>query len=172
MPVMRRPGWIAWKASEARKIILYNLEKGVLPVDEEDCSAEHAWEYYSRLAEFALVQFSQLKERVRDHRKQCREQITWADCELEMLERDRQFSPQQMENHRGEPVFDLFPAKILLHADVREGKHLTKTPSQLQQSQPAYAPFNPRKFKHRIYQEVRREKFLNYLAKKRAGLVK
>jgi hypothetical protein len=67
---------------------------------------------------------------------------------------------------------DLSPAKRLLPADVREGKHLTVMPSQLQQSQAAYAPFDPRNFKHRIYQEVRREKFFNYLPKKRAGILK
>jgi hypothetical protein len=63
---------------------------------------------------------------------------------------------------------------MLLRADVQEGKHLlTMTPSQLQLSQTAYAPFDPKIFTHRIYyQEVRREKFLNYLAKKRAGILK
>jgi hypothetical protein len=85
---------------------------------------------------------------------------------------DRQLIPRQTENHRGEPVFDLSPAKMLLRADVLAGKHLTMTPSQLQQSQAAYAPFDARKFKHRIYQEVRREKYLNYLARKRAGILK
>jgi hypothetical protein len=125
------------------------------------------------MAEFVPVIFSQFKGRVRDHRKQCREQITRSDRELDVLAHDRQLFPRQMENHRGEPVlFDLSAAKLLLRADVREGKHLTMTPSQLQQSQAAYAPFDQRKFKHRIYQEVCREKFLNYHAKKRAGILK
>jgi hypothetical protein len=168
----RRPGWINWKASRARQILLDDLESGVLPVDEEDCSAEDAWAIYSQMTEFVPVIFSQFKERVRDHRKQCREQITRSDRELDMLAHDRQLFPRQMENHHGEPVFDLSAAKLLLRADVREGKHLAMTPSQLQQSQAAYAPFDQRKFKHRIYQEVRREKFLNYLAKKRAGILK
>jgi hypothetical protein len=173
MPVARRPGWIDWKASSAKQIILDDLENGVLPVNEEDCSAEDAWTLYSKMAEFVPVVFSQFKERLRDHRKQCRQQITRADRESEMLAHDRQLFPRQMENHRGEPVFDLSAAKMLLRADVREGKHLTMTPSQLQQTRPAaYGPFDPRKFKHRIYQEVRREKFLNHLASKRAGILK
>jgi hypothetical protein len=171
MPVARRPGWIDWKASRARQIILDDLEHGVLPVDEEECSIEEAWRFYSQMAEFVPVAFSQFKERVKGHRKQCREQITRSDLELEMLAHDRQLFPRQMVNHRGEPGFDLSAAKMLLRADVKEGKHLRMTPSQLQLSQAAYAPFDPRKFKHRIYQEVRREKFLNYLAKKRAGIL-
>jgi hypothetical protein len=172
MPVARRPDWINWKASRARQIILDDLEHGILPVDDEECSIEEAWTFYSQMAEFVTVVFSQFKERVRDHRKQCREQITRSDQELEMLAHDRQLFPRQMVNHRGEPVFELSPAKMLLRADVREGKHLTMTPSQLQLSQTAYAPFDPKIFMHRIYQEVRREKFLNYLAKKRAGILK
>jgi hypothetical protein len=173
MPVARRDGWIDWRTSRARQIILDDLESGVLPVDEEECSAEDAWTFvYSKIADFDPVIFSQFKERVKDHRKQCREKITRADLELEMLLHDRQFFPRQMENNRGEPVFDLSAAKMLLRDDVREGRHLAMTPSQLQQSRAAYAPFDARKFTHRIYQEIRREKFLNYLAKKRAGVLK
>ena len=137
-----------------------------------ECSIEEAWTFYSQMAEFVPVAFSQFKERVKGHRKQCRAQITRSDLELEVLAHDRQLFPRQMVNHRGEPVFDLLAAQLLLRADVKEGKHLRMTPSQLQLSQAAYAPFDPRKFKHRNDQEVRREKFLNYLAKKRAGILK
>jgi hypothetical protein len=64
-----------------------------------------------------------------------------------------------MENHRGEPVFDLSPAKLLLHRDVAERKHLIMPPTELQQSRIIeYGPFGKREFKHRIYQAVRREK--------------
>jgi hypothetical protein len=94
MLVARPPGWIDWKASSAKQIILDNLENGVLPVDEEECSAEHAWTLiYSKMAEFVPVVFSHFKERVRDHHKQCWEQITWSDRESEMLAHDRQLFP-------------------------------------------------------------------------------
>jgi hypothetical protein len=53
--------------------------------------------------------------------------------------------------------------------DAKEGKRNRMTPSQLQNSRVEYHPFNARKFKHRIYQEVRRMKFINYLEQKRAG---
>jgi hypothetical protein len=43
------------------------------------------------------------------------------------------------------------------------------TPSQLQNSRVEYHPLNARKFKHRIYQEVRSVKFVHYLKQKRAG---
>jgi hypothetical protein len=88
-----------------------------LPVDEEDCSAEDAWTLiYSQMAEFVPVIFSQFKEGVRDHHKQCREQITWSGRDFEMLAHARQLL--RMENHHGKPVLDLSTAKMLLHADV------------------------------------------------------
>jgi hypothetical protein len=74
-------------------------------------------------------------------------------------------------HQRSEPVFDLSPAKLLLRADVMEGKHHRMTPTELKNSRIEYRPFKAKKFKHRIYQEVRRQKFINYLNLKRAGNV-
>jgi hypothetical protein len=88
--------------------------------------------------------------------------------EKEALEHDRATFPRQTRNHRGEPVFDVSNAKLLLRGDVADGKHLTMQPALLQQLRREYKPFKPRKFKERIYQEVRCVKFLNYLEQKRA----
>ena len=76
-------------------------------------------------------------------------------------------SNQNGVKHRGEPVFDVSNAKMLLRGDVADGKHLTMQPALLQQLRREYHPFKPRKFKERIYQEVRRVKFLTYLEQKR-----
>jgi hypothetical protein len=153
MPRLTRPGWIHWKSSAARKILLDDLERGLLPVDPAELSAEEAWSVcYSHMAEFVPVVFSQFKERLRDHRQQVGGNITRAARESEALEHDRHLFPRHAENHRGEPVFDLSAAKLLLRTDVKEGKHHHMSPSQLQQSRVEYQPFNPRKFKHRIYQ--------------------
>jgi hypothetical protein len=65
-----------------------------------------------------------------------------------------------------------------IRADVREGIHLTmRRPVSYgrRKTRPAaYGPFDPRKCKRHIiiYQEVRREKFLNHLANRRAGILK
>jgi hypothetical protein len=38
-------GWIDWKQSEAKQIILHDLETGILPVDATELlAAEKAWE--------------------------------------------------------------------------------------------------------------------------------
>jgi hypothetical protein len=70
---------------------------------------------------------------------------------------------RQAVNNRGEPLFDTLNAKLLLRADVKEGKHNTMTPAELQSDRVEYHPFNPRKFKHHIYQEFCLVKFINWL---------
>jgi hypothetical protein len=101
--------------------------------------------------------------------RQVRADIIRAASESESLAHDRRLFPRQAKNNRGEPVFDLSVAKLLLRADIKEGKHNRMMPSQLQNSRVEYHPFDARKFKHRIYQEVRRQKFINHLEEKRAG---
>ncbi len=166
---MPREGWIKWKTSTAKQILMDDLQSGILAVDPADMPAEEAWDIcYSHMAEFVPVVFSQFKERLRDHRKQVGADITRAARELEYLAHDRSLFPRQTENHRGEPVFDLSAAKLFLRADVAEGKHHQLTPSQLQQSRVEYHPFSAKNFKYRIYQEVRRQKFVNYLNQRRA----
>ena len=128
--------------------------------------AEEAWTlYYQHMAEFVEVVFSQFEERLRDHRKKHGELVTRALHESQALAHDRALFPRRMQNCRGEPLFDLFPAKLLLRADVAERKHERMTPSQLQATRDEYLPFTNRVFKHRIYQEVRRVKFLKVVGR-------
>jgi hypothetical protein len=153
-----------------KRIIMDDLQAGYLPIDAEEMSAEEAWVVcYQNMAEFvcAGVVFDQFKKRLQDHQKQVRDQTTRATQEEEALVHDRRIFPRQTKNHHGDPVFDVSNAKMLLRGDVADGKHLTMKPALLQQSRREYKPFEPRKFKERIYQEVRRVKFLNYLQQKR-----
>jgi hypothetical protein len=172
MPPSKRKGWIEWRDCVPKHIIIDDLQAGILPIDEEEMSAEEAWAVcYRHMAEFVMagVVFDQFKERLRDHRKQIGDLVTRATQEEEALVHDRAIFPRQTKNHRGEPVFDMSNAKMLLRGDVADGKHLTMQPALLQQSRREYQPFEPRKFKERIYQEVRRVKFINYLEQKRAS---
>ena len=167
---MSMPDWIDWRTSQAKEIILEDLEEGILSLDENEVSAEDAWEVYRHLPEFVApgVVFSQFKERLKDHRKQVMKRRNQSEREIQALAHDRQLYPRQTHNHRGEPVFDLSIAKQFLKEDVRNNKHTTMTPSELQKTRPEYMTFKPNKFKHRIYQEVRRQKFIFYLELKRA----
>lgn len=156
--------WIDWRYCEARTVLLLDLEREVLPIDATLLSAEDAWEHcYSHMPEFNSVPFTQFKARLKDHRQQVGARISRSAIEADALVHDRILFPRNEKNARGELVFDLHPAKNLLRADIDEGKHNELTPSQLQKTRPEYMLFAANKFKHRIYQEIRRTKFVNYL---------
>jgi hypothetical protein len=167
MPQSKNPDWIDWRGSKAKQIILEDLEEGILSLDEHKVSTKDAWEVYRQLPEFVDVVFSQFQVRVNDHRKLVKKRSNQSETEMQALLHDRQLFPRQTHNHRGEPVFDFSVAKQLLREDVRDKKHTTMVPSELQRTRPEYMTFKPNKFKHRIYQEVRRQKFIFYLELKR-----
>jgi hypothetical protein len=60
-------------------------------------------------------------------------------------------------------------AKELLQEDVKNKVHETMAPADLQASRTPYHPFKPDIFRKRIYQEVRRQKFLFYLQLKQTA---
>ncbi len=126
MPRSKKEGWISWRGSEARNVLMMNLIDGILPVEAKRVPAEEAWEIYKTMDEFANVVFDQFNERLTDHRKQVGENKIRAAKELDALAHDRCLFPRQPVNHRGELVFDLHPAKLLLRADVKAGKTLVR----------------------------------------------
>jgi hypothetical protein len=158
MAPSNKEGWINWRASAARNIMLDDLRLGYLPVDAKDLSAEDAWQHiYQHIAEFSGVVFAQFKARLQDYRREAKKDVARAAVEYGALMHDRALFP------RNETVFDLSKAKLLLRADVAEKKHETMTPSQLQGTRAEYKAFKARSFKQRIYQEVWRAKFINLL---------
>ena len=60
------------------------------------------------------------------------------------------------------------PAKLQLREDIKNGLHNEMTPKELWNLRPElYKKFKLDKFRPRIYQEIRGNKCLNYLEKKR-----
>ena len=164
MSQKQKPRTFKWRGSEAKNIVLDDLLKGVLPVDANILSAEDAWELtYKYMYEFKDVPFQQFKDRLRDHRKQMKSGLQRSNIEEEALQHDRKLYPRQLKNSKGELVFDLHPAKLLLRKDVAERKHLVMKPMELQETRPECRLFDHCKFKERIYQEVRQVKFINWL---------
>ena len=90
--------------------------------------------------------------------------------EVALLAQDqlRSHPRDKTHNNCGEPVLSQHPAHHLLREDVKHKKHEGMPPSSFQMTRPEYMHFKPRIFKERIYQEVRREKFINHLEQDRA----
>jgi hypothetical protein len=145
------------------------LERDGILHRRDHISAEEIFDFYKRLPQFENVVWSQFEVRLKAHRKQVSERLHRSMQEEQYLARDRQLHPRQSHNHRGEPVFDLSPAKLLLRQDVKDKMHLHyKSSKTLQLSRLEYKPFKPRIFHDRIYQEVRFQKYIYYLGVKRA----
>jgi hypothetical protein len=169
----RRTGWISWQAktNTARAIILEDLLPGGILDGHGDLSAEDVWLFYKDLPEFlnSKVVFDQFKERLVTHRQQAGRDRELAERDMQAMINDRNVYPRSHHNSRGEPVFDLSPAKLLLRQDVIDGRHVNMKPSEFQMTtRPEYRVFDKTIFKKRLYQEIRRKKFLHYLALKRA----
>lgn len=168
MPRSSKPGWIPWRTSKARGIILRDLMPGGALDGMDNVKAEDVFNYYKRFPEFEHVVLSQFQERLHDHRKQSKEDRVLAARDEEATRKDRQRFPRANRNdHNGKLVFDVHSAKKLLREDIKNGLHKHIKPFEMQQTRPEYKEFEYRIFKHRIYQEVRRQKFLHYLEVKR-----
>jgi hypothetical protein len=161
-------GWIIWRKSDARAMILEDLEPGGVLIGMDHLSAEDVWEYYRKEPQFKLVVFSQFEARLKDHRKQAGDARKMAKRDALAVVHDRSLYQRHPHNKRGELVFDMHPAKHLLRTDVKDKVHETMGPSALQKTRPEYMLFKQEIFQHRIYQEIRHQKFLHYLALKRA----
>ena len=114
------------------------------------------------------VQFDQFKARLRDHRNQISEKVYQARADAEAVRHDLRNFPRKPINQRGELVFDLHPAKNLLREDIKRGRHVGKTPTELRSTRDEYRDFQLNIFKQRIYQEIRYQKFVRYLEQRRA----
>jgi hypothetical protein len=156
-----------WLNSAARLILLDDLEEGILSLDPKDEPAKMAWEFYKDLPEFELVEYNQFRDRLRDHRKQVGDRKKQSAFEEEAFQHDRLLHPRSKHNSRGAPVFDLSDAKELLRADIKEGRHDGMKPQEFRETRQEYKSFSKKIFKERIYQEIRRNKYITYLEMKR-----
>jgi hypothetical protein len=141
MPSKKNPDWIKWITCAARQILLEDLEPEGFMFGKDHVSAEEAWLFYSTLPEFSLVVFTQFKARLKDHRTQANKHSQASQRDVRALAHDMAIYPRQRHNERGEAVFDLSAAKLLLREDVRNNIHSTMFPSVFQQTRPEYCVF-------------------------------
>ena len=150
---------IDWRKSEARKILLADVEEGAL---QEEVLVEDAWEFYKQLPAFSKVPIHQFKKQLKAHREQVRIRKERLGDEEAALKQFRELNPRKTHNNKGEPVFDMMPAKTLLRQDIAEGKQLEMSLKKFYKSRKEYTYITKNKFKEQVYQEERRQKFNNY----------
>ena len=169
---MAPPGWIDWRKCKSKHIILEDLCEGVIPLTDEEATAEEIWEtWYKNMVEFIEeeIVFDQFKERLAAHREQVTKKKVESMRQLELLRHHQSLHPQKTRDHKGQLIFDMHPAKELLRQDVKMNKHKTMSPAALRATQSEYGEFTLDIFRQRIYQEVRRQKFIYFLNWARAA---
>jgi hypothetical protein len=150
--------WVKWITCPARQVILDDLRRGALL---DGVSAAAAFKFYKKMPEFNEVCFEQFKARLKDHQKQATKQWLLNAEEEKVFEHDMKlYRNSHTQNKQGKLIFDASPAKLLLREDVKDKKHEGVSLSQFQGSRPEYKLFDSKTFWHRIYQEIRRQKFI------------
>lgn len=170
MPKPKKEGWVDWTKCPARCIVLTDLEDGILSLEESVTPATQAWHVYRDLPEFTGVCFEQFNERLEGHRAQIKaksERVIWEEAAFARDRAMRPFPRPETHDHRGKRIFNGSAAQPLLREDVKNGVHETMTPQELHGTRPEYKMFLLDDFRPRIYQEVRYQKFCNWLEKKR-----
>ena len=128
----------------------------------------HGWgSLDTSLAEFNNVVFSQFEARLKDHRRQLKGDLRRSILEEAAYIRHFPLHPKKYRDSKGNLIFDLHQAKQLLRQDIANNSHLNLTPRQFQKTRVEYQEFDLKVFKRRIYQEVRRVKFINWMEYKR-----
>lgn len=164
----KNPLYIDWATSEAKIVLMKDLEEGTLTLDSKAIPPSVAWQMYKDHEAFVgLVCYEQFAVRLNDHRKLFRNRRDCSQREMEAYLHDRQLYPRKPYNNKNEPVFAFSPAQPLLRKDIEAKLHVNKTPTQLWATRREYKKFSPDKFRERIYQEIRYQRFVMYLERKR-----
>ena len=164
-PTMPRkiPNAIPWANSEARKVLLGDIERDVFP---DDVPLLKAWEStYSKMEAFEKVPYLQFVERVEAHRKQVQKRKEKSVDDL-----------ARMMNTR----LTLAPPKTflgsnthkLLREDVKQEMESGAAPvptKEFQARRPEYQALTTTYFGQRLRQERKTRKFFNHLEEKRAA---
>ena len=165
----KKKGWIDWRNSAAREILMEDLEQGGWLYGKDDMDAKEVFDIYqAKQEEFQEVPFSQFQYRYDAAIDKAKKRRERSAQEEEWMRHDRLIYPRQTHNHRGEPVFDVdIKAKEQLRQDVKDKLHEVMYPSEIWQLRSVYQKYRLEVFRFRIYQEIRRNKFLNFLEYKR-----
>jgi hypothetical protein len=130
------------KKSAAKAIIVSDLESGVLDEDDVPTARVACDQVYSHMHEFADVTYERFVRNLEAERGRFRANRNRAAREELLMQRDGQLHTRNCHNSRGEPVFDMHPAKLELREDDKAGPHKGKSPSGFQKTQMNYEGFD------------------------------
>lgn len=164
-----KEGYINWGHSEPQAIILEDLRKGLISLDDTVQSAERIWTVmYKDSPKFRDVCFEQFEEKLADHRKQVSSEQSRIGRASHAFEDYRRRYPHRTHNNHGRRMmwFDT-ETKALLFDDVKKNKHEGMPPALFHKTRPEYQQYTLDEFRPKIYQTIRTLRWYNWLELKR-----
>lgn len=149
-----------WKGSKAKELLQEDLVSGKIPLDATEMGPQVV---YCQRTEFADIEYTKFRDRLRDLRKKIKQENAFASYDAAALARDRKIYPKAEHNHRGEPRWEGSEAERLLRLDMDEGKHKIMKPIKLYHSRSEYNENYPLTvFRKHIGQEEQLRKYIEY----------
>jgi hypothetical protein len=138
-----------WRDSEAKKLLLRDLQDGVI----HDNMPPQA--VYHLQPEYQENEYEQFRDRLNDNRKNMKEKKIRSQVDFKAIQQDSQIHPTATHDQHGGPHWEGSEAQKLLQEDVKTGTDRTMTPLELWESKEAYKEHNKDVFRGHIYQECR-----------------
>jgi hypothetical protein len=158
MPRKKKDDPDPWGKSEAKRLLLYDLRHGVIPLDSSSMAPRDA---YLQRPEFCVTGYKNFPSRLRSAREQTKLKNSRCVSDSAAFAHDRRIYPKPATNHRGEPRWEGSETERLLREDMDNFKHKTLKPKLLYKSRKEYHEKYPLPiFREHIYQEEKRRKFL------------
>ena len=157
-----------WDHSEAKEIIFEDLLRNNISRDKKTDGPAKLWnQRYKDYLAFKHVPYEQFRDALCRHRNQFEAGMERSLEDEADLEHDLQIHKARTHNDRGEPKFAGTDAEKLLRKLIKQKKHKGITHEALRQKHPEFHQFPKKKFSQKIYQEIRYQRFCNWIQVKR-----
>jgi hypothetical protein len=108
-----------------------------------------------------IVEREKFTERLRRARKKANELNARSAFDVAAIAHDRLIHPVRPTNSRNEPRWEGSQAQVFLQHDIAARTHWNMKPQELYNSREVYHEFSLTIFREHIYQEEKRQKYIN-----------
>lgn len=149
-----------WESSEAKKILIEELENGVITMERDD-SVMTIQEAYDSRPEYQATNRYKWAARLRSTRTHVGSAVARAETDSDAYHHDDDLYPRQTHNHLGQLRWHGSEAARLLRVDVASGFYASTSVESLYIFREEYEDFELELFRRHVHQEKNRLKRLN-----------
>jgi len=160
MPPRRKKAF-DWFHSEARKLLDYDIRKGVV---KREMSVDTVFDMRPQYA--AAGRDLEEARRLFDGRLDSAfirsdEETNRAAGEMAALQQDRTTHPRPALDAHGNPQWEGSPAQAFMRTDIKNKRHIGLNQSQFRMTRPEYQVYDAQYIGRKISQEDRKQKWIN-----------